>query len=146
MKKLSSLLICIMLVLVTNAQIFLEGGAGLTNLYPSYELQAGYRVKNIVSSVGYIAPIDGGQPTMFNLRTGYLFDEQLYIYGSLVHLNYKQYDPRENWNTGQLGMQFHYGHGIKGTFYTGAAYTFNKTVTITFGMSFNLSKGLNCKL
>jgi hypothetical protein len=146
MKKVFLIAILILSTLISNAQVFFEGGGGLTNLYPSAELQAGYRVKNIVSSVGYIVVVDSGEPSMFNLRTGYFFREQLYVYGGFVHVNYKQYDPRENWNTGQIGMQYHFGHGIKGTYYVGSTYSFNKSLSFTLGMSFNLSKGLPCNL
>lgn len=146
MKKIL-LLLALVFQFTSNAQVFVEAGGGVTNMFPSVELQAGYRTNNIVSSLGYIVVIDSGEPSMFNLRTGYFFVERWYVYGGLVHVNYKQYDPRENFNTGQVGAQYHFGHGLKeGTFYLGGNYTFNKRFTFTLGMSFNLSKGLPCKL
>lgn len=129
--------------LTGKAQVFVLGGAGISNKYFSAELQAGYRYQQTTVSLGYIALPERTQPALFNVRAGYVIAERVHVYGSYVKVMYSLDDKSRNSNTWQAGAQYLFSHYDRGSFYVGANYTGNKMLSAHIGMTFQLSKGID---
>lgn len=137
------ILLIIMIALKSDAQIFVIGGAGVSNKYFSAELQAGYRYQQSTLSIGYIALPERTQPALFIVRAGYVIAECVHVYGGYVKVMYSLDDKSRNSNTWQAGVQYLFSHYDCGSFYVGANYTGNKMLSAHIGMTFQLSKGIN---
>lgn len=129
-----------LIALKSDAQVFVFGGAGVSNKYFSAELQAGYRYQNYTASIGYIALPERTQPALFNVRAGYVIAERVHVYAGYVKVMYSLDDKSRNSNTWQVGTQYLFSHYDRGSFYIGANYTGNKMLSAHVGMTFNLVK------
>lgn len=152
------LFVCLLCLIAATgkAQVFVNGGAGMTNKYFSGELQLGVKVKSNISltsdefdikilpknatlSVGYISlQLASDQPALFNVRAGYLLNENWHVFGGFVRVMQSLDNKALNSNAWQAGFQYHFVFYDRGTIYTGATYTTNKMVSVSLGMSFNL--------
>jgi nitrite reductase/ring-hydroxylating ferredoxin subunit len=115
----------------------------LTNGRLGIELQAGYRVGDFFTSVGYIAVINPSQPALFNLRTGAVLNKSgknsyLFYAGAVKVLKSTDY-KEQNYYTWQVGGQWHFFYYDRGTFYAAVNYS-PKFLSYGIGMSFNLFK------
>jgi hypothetical protein len=138
MKKVT-FIIFILASLSANSQIFIEGGAGITNKYLSGEVQTGVRVNNITASIGFISIPEASQPALFNFRAGYTIKERWLIYGGYVRLMRSSDNKAENGDTWQTGVQYHFMHYDRGTFYVEGNYS-PGFISLHLGMSFNKLK------
>jgi hypothetical protein len=138
MKK-TALTIFMLASLSANSQVFIEGGAGITNKYLSSEVQTGVRVNNITASIGFISLPDGSQPALFNFRAGYTIKERWLIYAGYVRLMRSSDNKAENGDTWQTGVQYHFMHYDRGTFYVEGNYS-PSFISLHLGMSFNKLK------
>ena len=125
-----------------TAQMFCEIGPGVTNGYFSGELQAGYRYGNTIATVGYIAIPNNTQPVLFNVRGGMILKERLLMYAGYVRVMQSSDMKQLNYNTWQVGAQYHMLHFDRGTFYIGSTYSGDKRISAHIGMTYNLSRGL----
>lgn len=133
-------ILCLFLLVSFNAdsQVFVLGGAGISNKYFSAELQTGYRYQQTTLSIGYIALPEQNQPALFNIRAGYVIAERVHVYGGYVKVMYSLDDKSRNSNTWQVGTQYLFSHYDRGSFYAGVNYTGNKMLSAHLGMTFQL--------
>ncbi len=145
------LLLIALLVLVSmtgKSQVFTTVGGGFTNastkLSITADLQVGYRYKNTFASVGYLAIKDSGEPAFLNTRAGAIVLNQekhcIVVYGGYVRALQSLDDKSRNYNTWQVGGQYHFCFYKNTNFYTGLTYTHAGYVTATIGMSIGLFK------
>jgi hypothetical protein len=122
----------------TYGQVWTSLGAGLTNQYLSAELQVGARVGQNTLSVGYIAMPKNTQPTLFNIRAGYLIG-MVHVYAGYVRHHQSNDYKERNYDTWQLGAAYNFCYYKRTTFYVSSAYS-PKFITGNIGMTYNLFK------
>lgn len=132
------LFVCMLFCTAAQAQLFVQGAAGMTNKFFSAELQAGYRVKQVLFSAGYTSiQFVSDQPVLLNVRTGVLLRHTV-VYGGYVKSMRSTDAKNLNRNTFQVGMQQHFCFYDKGNFYLTAGYTYPNYVSAGVGMTYNL--------
>lgn len=139
MKKITILATLLQITLCSFGQVYIEAGAGATNQYLSGEVQTGVRVNNIIASIGFISLPDASQPVLFNFRAGYTIKERWQIYAGYVRLMRSSDNKAENGDTWQTGVQYHFLHYDRGTFYLEGNYS-PGFISLHLGMSFNKLK------
>lgn len=123
----------------SSQHLYTSFGPGMTGKYLSGELQAGIRVQNTTISAGYISMIDNSQPSLFNVRAGYIIGDHLHVYGGYVFVHKSNENKEMNSKTWSVGAAYHFMHYDRGTFFVSANYS-PRFTTATVGMSFNLFK------
>jgi len=99
----------------TYGQVWTSLGAGLTNKY----------FKNT-------------QPTLFNIRAGYLVG-MVHIYAGYVRHHQSNDYKERNYDTWQVGASYNFCYYKRTTFYVSSAYS-PKFITGNIGMTYNLFK------
>ncbi|HEX4877593.1 MAG TPA: hypothetical protein VFV31_13035 [Chitinophagaceae bacterium] len=122
----------------TYGQLWTSLGAGMTNKYLSSELQIGARVGQNTLSVGYIAMPEQSQPSLFNIRAGYLIG-MVHIYAGYVHVLKSTDYKHRNYNTWQVGGSYNFCYYKRTTFFVSSSFS-PKFITANVGMSYNLFK------
>lgn len=126
-----------------HVKVFTQLGVGYTQTKTSMgnfsvELQAGARFDKVFSSVGYIVLPDAGQPSLFNIRAGYIPIEHVVVYAGYVRSISSTDVKSVNYNTWQIGAQVNYVYFDRGTLYTSGTFTNKQGLSFHFGMTYNL--------
>ena len=124
--------------LTAQAQLNVTFAPAMTNKYLGGELQVGYRKNNTFISTGYIAMLHNSQPALFNVRGGVIVKERALLYAGYVRHHKSNHDKWLNYDTWQLGGQYHFCFYDKGTFFITCTYTNPGFTTVGVGMSYNL--------
>jgi hypothetical protein len=128
----------------TAIKPFAQGAFGTSfskeTLVGGAELQAGLRVSDLFTSVGYIASFDQAFPELFNVRIGYMYDERFIAYAGYVRVVESTVMKIQNSNAWQIGLQRNISYYDRGTMYASATYTHKQCISINFGFTFNLVK------
>jgi hypothetical protein len=122
-----------------QAQVYTSLSLATTNKYIGTELQAGYRLNKVFTSVGYVAMLSNTQPALFQARGGLVISDRALLYGGYVRVHKSNDYKNRNYNSWVIGGQYHFLHYDKGTFLISCSYS-PKYLTLGIGMSYNLFK------
>jgi len=119
------------------AQVYFQGGAGVTSKASfGGDLAVGYSLNKTTFSAGYFAILDDGEPALFNFQAGYRLTEAIRMYGGYVRKHQSSHLKENNSNSWVAGIEYNTKSFNRGNFYYSANYIPNY-VFLTVGMKFN---------